>query len=626
MQFEEWNTRLIDHFFNEGRAERRVHLHITKAELDKLDQTGYDGFRKAMMAGPRGFQSHGHCIRALKLRETWNHEGVPPFFAYLVAFVAAWTSEDDPEFAKHNYHDRLRAFFMEARGTGSLPSFERTDILWRDLEEWANHIKERQLGRFRAESIGGHVHIGYPLAQAYFSHAQLADLHRAFRQAALSPEDSYSDAFLQRFLAENARSCLSSAQLEALLQQNHARLNDLLTAVRNELEELADAEEADVPRATALTMLWQPRIGALEGRLHLRGRQLLPELGVDVSHSDGRQGYFEPMLSWLSAPLKDSKTCLPAPIEPAEWTNGTTWNIDNGTTIKLAATTVRIFVADSRLPDGMLLERKTMPGKGSFYIIGLPDEVSTFENDHACSFAPQPVSIRSGCPPGWVIASCSGAATSGGEYAPSDQLRLRLRGGIRASTGHHFFAFAPPTVEIEASKPTTFTLNGEPRDESAAILPTEPGRYEIVVAAAGCNPRRMAVTLTEAQPTQTRFEPELAKAPRHAHRCIEDHELICALGRSDVLVGQYIGQVDTVRLHDGSWDPVWCISPGRRPTVARVMDADAEISPRSGTGYTPRDRKRWKRYTWHIRRRARLHEAVINQGTWRQYVEAGRNA
>ena len=165
-QYLRWNNAIAEHFFNPDMAGRSVHLYVNSRLISELEgELGAiaGSFIDAVHEGPLWTTRQGICQRALQACQGWRARGLdyPPYIAYLGLFVLAGGTDGD--FDPNAYYPRLRELLGDPGG-GMVPSFNRMQELWDDLETWSGLDRAGELGLFHARTIGGHVHVGYPLA------------------------------------------------------------------------------------------------------------------------------------------------------------------------------------------------------------------------------------------------------------------------------------------------------------------------------------------------------------------------------------------------------------------------------------------------------------------------------
>jgi hypothetical protein len=180
----DWNDALASRFFRPEAVGKPVYLQVTDEVLAAVGseiQAAPPDFVAAILRGPEWVTRDSLCQRALQAMRGWRARGAefPPYVAYLAAFVLA--AGLDGEYAAHAYYPRLH----DLLGTPSEhmpPSFDRIWELWLDLEAWSMRDRHGELGLFTARSVGGFIHVGYPLSQAILTEHEWDVLERRRRR------------------------------------------------------------------------------------------------------------------------------------------------------------------------------------------------------------------------------------------------------------------------------------------------------------------------------------------------------------------------------------------------------------------------------------------------------------
>lgn len=625
MNYEAWNQRLAEHFFPTDAGARKVTLHCTPALLHAIHPSGYDGFVEAIRAGPAGATYTGHCMRAWRLHEGWDRKSIPPFLAYLVSFVLAWTLED-PSWAKLDYYGRLRRVLGEEQGEGVLPSFQRMDLLWHALAEWSTDAQDASRGVFEARTVGPWIHVGYPQSQAFFSGHQRLKLHQAFAKSALSPFEAYSDHTIARSLLDHARPALSNAQF-AMLAGSEGR-ETLLQAVRQELEAWRPEDlGAPAPQfAMAVEASWEARHKRISFFLRVRTNEPLPEEGLDLERSDGLRAFAEAEAPGLTSRLIESQGHIPVNGIPIK---GLVWKVLGSIVVPPTVEPRELFVFGTaeRFGISTYIERPTLPTHGKFLVLGRAELVqsahaSLVEQGTPCS---EP-HVAYGLPPTWSMFSGTATGTPAPDesFAPPRDARILLVGGIRVKGGNTFFSFAPPRAIVEGPGITSVRVNGQHHaPEEPVALPGTPGehsvegwRNESLVATA-------RVRITEAQPHAGTALTSLGTTTSIVEDIPDGWKAWPSNKPTSILIGQEVGQV--ALLDEGrAWEPTWLIERGKKCVIHFV---GATLSRPQMNSHQPREALReWAQWTWNIRRRARVSGSNRLRKLWTLYVEAGKLA
>ena len=264
-----WNNAIAKRFFNLDMAGRSVYVYVNSKLISEIEgELGHaaGSFIDAVHEGPRWTTRQGICQRALQACHGWRSRGFefPPYIAYLALFVLAGGTDGD--FEPHAYYPRLRDLLGDP-GDGMFPSFHRMQELWNDLETWSELDMAGELGLFHAQSIGGHIHIGYPLAQSLLTEQERIALPRVFYWANLDPTATPPADELARALRSSAARDLLRPRTIRLVENQYDvdHYKALLDAVADELAEwdgeieVADQGDAQLDlhlRGSGLASIW----------------------------------------------------------------------------------------------------------------------------------------------------------------------------------------------------------------------------------------------------------------------------------------------------------------------------------------------------------------------------------
>lgn len=474
MDYLGWNNLIAGHFFNEEKSGREVLLYVNEQLLETLgseQSASKDDFINAIKIGPSWVTRQGFCQKALQAFTNWRSKQLeyPPYISYLAFFVlAAGTAAD---FAPHAYYPRLWTLLGEAADKGTPPSFDDMILLWEDLEKWSREDKHETLGRFVSRIRGGWWKVGLPLSQTIISEEDRKNLPRLFDEANLDPTDAPSPEIMARLLSTYGSRIFERKTLR-LLQSTEAELSilkhALIELILDELENWDGAvyeareEEAGRParhRMQAVGMRICMRHDAVahstECYLRFKAGRPFPEEGLQFERKSDSRIYscMETYQGW-STPLKynenDSARRLDAAI--VDWVRGENFvDKENEWRARLRGTTTRLFRLNlDSLPDWIECQR--LERGIEFYVASLGPETETIRNWGAKSCERFNEPGVSGLPNGWALfygknarESCDGIDV----LSISSQIRMLLRGGMRAGRGNVFFNFAPPKIIIE---------------------------------------------------------------------------------------------------------------------------------------------------------------------------------
>lgn len=684
-QYLRWNNAIAGHFFNPEMAERSVHLYVNSKLISDLEgKLGASAgtFIEAVQEGPAWTTRQGICQRALQVCHAWRNRRLdfPPYIAYLGLFVLAGGTDGD--FEPHAYYPRLRDLLGDP-GDGMFPSFNRMQELWDDLETWSGLDKAGELGLFRARTIGGHVHIGYPLAQSLLTEQERLELPRVFYEANLDPTTTPPADELARALRSSVSSNIlrprTIRQLESQYDADHYRA--ILDVVADELAEW-DGEIFDVGQGGQQTRLVSAglRLGIdldmvarrATASVRCRLKREFPEDGLPVEVPGIPDQFFagEYMDGW-SLPVSTIETGEVFDASRLDWDGGVSLRTGQaGLHLRLPGRSVRVFIEGTSEGIPGLIEVHALPRGQSFYLayreLNWP-RLEKWATVECRGF--EDLDVLEGLPGGWKIASVSEAA--GNKSVRYDfpflsfpaSSRLRLVGGIRSSRGNNFFSFAPPDVALEGS-PSGADLycNDVPLSVrslcGAYVLPEGlPPESRITVEAkngtAIVASHSLFLTgdfsLPSAQPTgildpvgsaflQTGNNgPSVSGVhvwggppvhPTSATELFEDMKSELGNARCS-LVGQVPGQV--VEWPHGelplAWRPVWAIKMVKRQKGQAVFLRESldDASPCTGVAGSPREVRNWKQLIWYWRRRITPPALPTIRELWVEFQEVARN-
>ena len=238
--YEQWNEALAVRFFNPDMAGRNVHLYVNQDLVDEV-QTGIPGagtLRDAIAGRPNGTRQERAqiCKRACDEFHRWRERRLnfPPYIGYLSFFVLAGGSDGD--FAPNAYYPRLWKLLIGEDRNGAVPGFWRMRELWDDLEDWSVFDKQGEVGIFESRTVGGHVHIGYPLSQTILVEQDRRALPRVFYSEGLDPAAHHpADEIALALHSSTARQLLRGRTVQCA-ENPHADLHkELIDAVAEEL-------------------------------------------------------------------------------------------------------------------------------------------------------------------------------------------------------------------------------------------------------------------------------------------------------------------------------------------------------------------------------------------------------
>jgi len=679
-----WNDALAVHFFNADQAGKEVYLHTT---WDLIEKTGKvlgepaQGFLEAVKDGPPWVGTGTLCQRAYQSMKDWRSRGLrlPPYIGYLCLFVLAATVQGD--FAPHAYYPRLWQL-LGSEDRLMPPSFDRIWELWEDLEQWSMRDMRGELGVFRARTIGRHIHVGYPLAQALLSAPDWKQLPAIFAAAGLDPVFSTQEE-LQTALLIHGRGLLSTRTTRILrAEYGDEACRHLLELVREELREWDGAipaqendEFATIPKAVGWLRICLRSVDYVANTARAVIRYQLntefPETGLCLSLPDGRTVTALPYGDGWSMPL-----CLPGDKELDASELG--WEDDVvlkdktlGWVFRLPGRPARVFTSGEPwgLP-GLVEVPFLLSGRLGIAVVSQLRDALVSWGRASCLGFTEPREIK-GLPQGWSLAWIDKVLTPTNLprelrfLAPPPVTRIRLVGGIRANRGDVFFTFAPPRVQVEGGPPgARVYCNGQPAEESGtgglytlpkSILEEPMSRILIEVCdETGVIARRSILLQKDfewrfgdptaaidayGRPAQG-IPPSGIAGARCFERTTSQHERSPTVdwwrlalaeflaGRRAFLVGSMPGQVIewSPRKLLPVWEPAWAIFPGRKRRVVFCGRDPGTAAPVARSAGCAKHTKLWKKLLWYRRKRLIAPNHPELRSLWERYKEVARHA
>ena len=597
----------------------------------------------------------------------------PPYIGYLGFFVLA--SDIDGDFAPHAYYPRLWELLDLEKYSGQPSGFDQMFSLWEDLEDWSAHDQHGELGIFQARSIGGYVHVGYPLSQALLVERERRELPRVFYDAGLDPAGNYStDALARAMRRPIAQQALRPKTIRLVENRQDAGLRQaLLDAVEEELSEwdgTAPPSESNQQQEAAFAGL---RIcidldrvsGTIDASIRCKLNREFPEDGLfleqELEAGEAGNGWSLPLRNRWTGELLDATGI--------DWNAGITLrDTEQGWRASLPGRDVRIFVSGIQEGISGLVETHTVPRGQPFYLSYAGEiwpRLERWANTQCQGF--QEIEVSRGLPQGWRFASVTSANSDDAvkEAFPSlsfkTGINLRLVGGIRSGNGNNFFHFAPPSVSLLGGTPeSSVSYNAQPLSYSASdgtfTLPSDlPPESRITLETQDSQQvKRLSLFLTgdfSVRQTEPGFsvgpagdgsspssgEPSIAGARVSG----QEYDLTATTaelfedlayemgGIQGFLIGWRPGQI-AAWPSEGfptDWTPAWAIKKQGRKLTAIFISELLSIAPPDIPPVTPSRRKvlDWKEIIWRWRKRITLPQAQSQRALWQQLQEVARN-
>ena len=329
--YQQWNDALAQRFFSPERAGKSVYLYVNHDLIEGLEQSlaGAGPFLEVVVGRDIGYSADGVCQRALRAFRYWRYsrEGFPPYIAYLSLFVLA--SDIDGDFAPNAYYPRLWELLGDQR-TGAVPSFNLMSQLWDDLEDWTVRDRRGEVGIFQSRSVGGNLHIGYPLSQSILAEQDRRALPQVFYSAGLDPAAFHPAGEI----AMGLRSTTAKRLMRARTVRLASEPNDVLHTAMIEVvsDELAGWDgivaEPEMDRAGRSSQFAGLRVcisidsvtGIARSSLRCKLNREFPEAGFTLSNGFRAD---EEVNGW-SLPIQHSATGEHLDASILDWRNGVT--------------------------------------------------------------------------------------------------------------------------------------------------------------------------------------------------------------------------------------------------------------------------------------------------------------
>ena len=673
-----WNDELAARFFNPDMAGRNVHLYVSQDLIDevwqKIPEAGT--FHDAVAGFPTAPMTNGEnvCKRAYRIFRHWRSKrhGFPPYIGYLCFFVLA--SGTDGEFAPHAYYPRLWTLLKYEGRTGQVPWFDRMGDLWDDLENWSVYDKQGELGVFQSRSIGGHIHIGYPLSQALLVEKERQALPYIFFHNKLDPASSHPpDEIAMALRSSIARQHMRTRTVHMAERPQDDLYTALIEAVSEELAAW-DGTMPDLVHGQARQSLAGLRVcieldlvtRTVKSTIRCKLNHEFPEAGIILENGlradeDG---------SGWSLPIEWANTGEAFDASLLDWRKGTTlWSKSPSYQLRLKGYPVKIFA--SGLSEGIsdLIDTNTLP-KGQPFFLCYSESAWPYLEKWATTQCQkfEKLDIVQGLPGSWRLARVKAAID---DTAVKDRypilsfqsgLRLQLVGGIRSAKGNNFFSFAPPSILLTESGPDIeIYCNGtqlaSPTDDNIFPLPRNlpmgaritiearsgestlgskflfltgdfslpSGEPDMFLDFAG---RSIQLGGARASIAGAYVKDQCLELAALAAETFEDWEY--EVGRlQGFLIGLLPGQIVAwpSEQFPRDWRPSWAIKMHKRKKwkaiyIGEMFEATSLTTPNTPTR---RNIKEWKKVAWHWRKRILLPKRQDARALWHQMQEVARN-
>ena len=678
--YEQWNEALAARFFNPDMAGRNVHLYVNEDIIDEVEKKipGAGTLRDAVAGRPNGTRQDREriCRRAFDEFHRWRERRLifPPYIGYLSFFVLAGGTDGD--FAPNAYYPRLRKLLIDEDRSGALPEFGRMRELWDDLEDWSVFDKQGEVGIFESRTIGGHVHIGYPLSQAILVEQDRRALPRVFYGERLDPASHHpADEIAMALRSTTARQFLTSRTVQRAENPSADLHKELIDAVAEELAawDGTVTEEDQTPKGQAQTLAGL-RVciqidlvaGIVNSYIRCKLNHEFPEDGLTI---DGGLRADEDVNGW-SLPVADDISGKPVDASRFDWQSGETmYSTSPSYLLRLRGYPIRVFTNGETEGISGFVDTPTVPMGESFYLC-YPEaawpRLERWATTQCRGF--KVFDIASGLPESWRLARIEAAVDDNAVKSQFPMLsfqsgvRLRLMGGIRSGSGNNFLNFAPPSVSVTGGGPETEvfcdeTLLSQANTEGAFDLPSNVRAGSRITIAAWSGQTRLRqvslfltgdFSLPVGEPglflDTTGIRPEIDSGKTSvAGAYVKGHgsepvastaelfeDLECEMGGvQGFLVGKHPGQVAAwpSEPFPREWTPTWAIKKQGRKLAAIFVGESLGIHETSSPTNAPTRQKVqvWKKLIWTWRKRFGPLGSPVERALWQQLQEVARD-
>ena len=676
MNYEEWNRRLANHFFNQENAYKEVVMYVSSELIKKLGNGGeqeVEDFVNAIKEGPAGATRSGMCQRAKWLYEKWRDRKleIPPYIAYLSFFVlAAGTSGN---FASHAYYPRLWALLGEKQ-VGPPPSFDQMGELWEDLSAWSLEDKNEELGKFVVRIRMKWVHVGIPFSQTLCSREELDRLPILFDKTYLDPTNPPIPENMARLIRLHGGEVFKPRTLDIFNHSTNESATYAEALTNLVLEELENWDGTrlepqlhGIKRTTKtgsglrICIHYDATSEEVTSYLRFKTRVRFPEEEIEfalpgsgdiVTCSESKNGWS----TSIKKVLLSSYSRLDA-IE-IDWVNGIKLvDNKNGWTATLHPANTRVFEEGIEDLKDWIEVRKIERGT-KYLIASFGDEASKIADWGSKGAGFFEEKTATGLPSGWKMFFCKDIKQSCDEVeilTVSIRTNMKLSGGVRSRRSTTYFDFSPPVVLLENGTGEEIVyINGE------MVEPEENGKtYKLPLGKEYDGPIKIIAMLGEdiIGSRTIRLEsfdtlPEIleppcrnqngdfvdtfgdmpfvigALAPKIPSSVIFNPPLPYHLSDHIIFIGRSPGDVLEwpSRLPTEEWKPIWAIARINRKNWevhycgGPIIDV-SRLKP-TEPSKDKRARKKWKEVVYINRKNTRIPQLGILQSLWKNYMEA----
>jgi hypothetical protein len=243
LKYLEWNNIISGELFNQKNEGKDIYLYLTRQDIihigrkqgDKTDDEIWDDFVLSIKNGLPGsqgtlVQKAKYCYDKRKLNSIDAIElKFPPYITYLIFLIQPLIEDIDGTFGVNNYYDRLNTMLRQYSISQTLgtPDFRdnKINLLWQDLEYWANTKNNGELGKFKVLPFknSNWIYVGKFFSQCIFPPLSLKRLPDLFLEAGMAPNLTYNKDEFRSMLLKYGTAILSLKQsVVDLIKRSHS--------------------------------------------------------------------------------------------------------------------------------------------------------------------------------------------------------------------------------------------------------------------------------------------------------------------------------------------------------------------------------------------------------------------
>lgn len=246
MNYLEWNSAIIKHFFNQENEDKEVMLYFSEPIIEEIGvnnfpkpEDGYiEDFYNALRRGVLGIQNDNYIERILNLEQKYRDgcrkiSGVdfeyPPYLTYLIAFILPFTSSTDViDCNANNFHTPVKDFFEYKKAlTSNYDKIIRghlsdIDGLWLTLSNWLFEDNNCSLGYIEEiNPPGNRSYVGKIEYHILFRKEQEERLSMVFDKNEILPGEAISEEKIRKLIIANSENLKLSTNTRKRINDNN---------------------------------------------------------------------------------------------------------------------------------------------------------------------------------------------------------------------------------------------------------------------------------------------------------------------------------------------------------------------------------------------------------------------